>query len=121
MRLSVCIGIKKLLISKKIKNPQLKFAKDHLYWTIKDWKKVAFSGQSKFILFGKDVQDNLYYILLAQEMTLVPNPISKTWWRKSDYFGNFLCTRSQSICRDQWKYECCYLQGYFRKQFVILY
>lgn len=48
------IGIKKPLISKKNKKARLQFAKDHLNWTIGDWKKVAFSDKSKFNLFGSD-------------------------------------------------------------------
>jgi len=48
------IGIKKPLISKKNKKARLQFAKDHQNWTIEDWKKVAFSDESKFNLFGSD-------------------------------------------------------------------
>ena len=49
-----CIVIKKPLISKKNKKARLKFAKDHLNWIVKVWIKVAFSGKSKFNLFGSD-------------------------------------------------------------------
>src|SRR5580765_5927910 len=48
------ISIKKSLISKKNKKTRLQFAKDHLNWTVEDWKKVAFSDESKFNLFGSD-------------------------------------------------------------------
>lgn len=48
------IGIKKPLISKKNKKARLQFAKDHKNWTVEDWKKVAFSDESKFNLFGGD-------------------------------------------------------------------
>lgn len=48
------IGIKKPLISKKNKKARLQFAKDHQNWTVEDWKKVAFSDESKFNLFGSD-------------------------------------------------------------------
>jgi len=48
------IGIKKPLISRKNKQARLQFAKDHQNWTIEDWKKVAFSDESKFNLFGSD-------------------------------------------------------------------
>lgn len=47
-------GIKKPLISKKNKKARLQFAQDHLNWTVEDWKKVAFSDESKFNLFGGD-------------------------------------------------------------------
>jgi len=45
------ISIKKLT-SKKNKKTRLQFVKDHLNWTIEDWKKVVFSDESKFNLFG---------------------------------------------------------------------
>lgn len=48
------IGIKKPLISKKNKKARLQFAKDHQNWTVEDRKKVAFSDESKFNLFGSD-------------------------------------------------------------------
>lgn len=48
------IGIKKPLISKKNKKVRLQFAKNHLNWTVEDWKKVAFLDEFKFNLFGSD-------------------------------------------------------------------
>lgn len=48
------IGIKKPLISKKNKKARLQFAKYYKNWTVEDWKKVAFSDESKFNLFGGD-------------------------------------------------------------------
>jgi len=50
------IGTKKLLISKKNKKARLQFAKDHQNWTVEDWKRVAFSVESQFNLFGSDRQ-----------------------------------------------------------------
>jgi len=54
VRLFGRIGIRKPLISKKNRKARLQFAKIHKNWTVKDWKKVAFSDESKFNLFGSD-------------------------------------------------------------------
>ena len=32
----------------------MKFAKDCLHWTLKEWSKVLFSDKSKFCMFSKD-------------------------------------------------------------------
>ena len=48
------VAVKKPLISKKNQKARLQFAKDHLNWTTEDWKKVCFSDESKFNLFGSD-------------------------------------------------------------------
>lgn len=53
------IGIKKPLISKKNKKARLQFAKDHQNWTVEDWKRVAFSDESKFNLFGSDGRQHI--------------------------------------------------------------
>lgn len=48
------IGVKKPLISKKNQRARLQFAENHKDWTVQDWKKVLFSDESKFKLFGSD-------------------------------------------------------------------
>lgn len=48
------IGVKKPLISKKNQRARLQFAENHKDWTVQDWKKVLFSDESKFKLFGND-------------------------------------------------------------------
>lgn len=45
---------KKPLISLKNRKARIKFAKDHLHWTAKEWSKILFSDESKFLLFGTD-------------------------------------------------------------------
>lgn len=45
---------KKPLISIKNRRARLEFAKTHLSWNLEDWKKVIFSDESKFLLFGSD-------------------------------------------------------------------
>lgn len=45
---------KKPLISTKNRKARIDFAKRHLNWSIEDWKKVIFSDESKFLLFGSD-------------------------------------------------------------------
>lgn len=47
-------GVKKPLITKKNKIARLKFAREHLHWSVKDWSNVLFSDESKFNLFGSD-------------------------------------------------------------------
>lgn len=54
------IGIKKPLINKKNKKARLQFAKDYQNWTVEDWKKVAFSDESKFNLFGSDSRQHVW-------------------------------------------------------------
>ncbi|XP_072764631.1 uncharacterized protein [Anoplolepis gracilipes] len=46
------ISVKKPLISKKNPRARLQFAENHKDWTVQDWKKVLFSDESKFKLFG---------------------------------------------------------------------
>lgn len=48
------IPVKKPLIRKKNLKARLEFAKRHLDWTVDDWKKVLFSDESKFELFGSN-------------------------------------------------------------------
>lgn len=45
---------KKPLVSKKNLKDRLAFAKRHIDWTAEDWRKVVFSDESKFNLFGSD-------------------------------------------------------------------
>lgn len=45
---------KKPLISKKNRKARLKFAREHVNWSIKKWKTVLWSDESKFQLFGSD-------------------------------------------------------------------
>lgn len=48
------IGVKKPLIKPKNKKIRLEFAKKYQHWTEADWRKVLFSDESKFNLFGSD-------------------------------------------------------------------
>ncbi|CAK9801681.1 Transposable element Tcb1 transposase [Anthophora quadrimaculata] len=48
------VGVKKPLISTKNQRARLQFAKNYQCWTVQDWKKVLFSDESKFKLFGSD-------------------------------------------------------------------
>lgn len=45
---------KKPLLTKKMREKRLKWARDHENWTEGDWKKVIFSDESKFNIFGSD-------------------------------------------------------------------
>ena len=45
---------KKPFVNKKNRAARLAFAKAHVNWTVADWKKVVFSDESKFNLFGSD-------------------------------------------------------------------
>jgi transposase len=46
--------VKKPMISVKNRKARISFAKEHLNWEPKDWSKVLFSDESKFMLFGSD-------------------------------------------------------------------
>lgn len=48
------VARKKPFISKKNEAARLKWAKEHSTWTIDDWKRVIWSDESKFNLFGSD-------------------------------------------------------------------
>lgn len=45
---------KKPMISSRNRKARLNFAKKYLHWTAAEWKKVLFSDESKFNLFGSD-------------------------------------------------------------------
>lgn len=45
---------KKPLLSKKNIKARLKFAEEHVNWTVEEWKKVIWSDESKFNLFSSD-------------------------------------------------------------------
>lgn len=45
---------KKPLLSLKNRKARLKFAKEHLNWTMEEWKRVCFSDESKYNLFNSD-------------------------------------------------------------------
>lgn len=45
---------KKPLVSLKNRIARVAFAKLHLNWTAKDWSKILWSDESKFMLFGSD-------------------------------------------------------------------
>ena len=45
---------KKPLISLKNRIARIKFAKEHLNWTVKDWSKILWTDESKFMMFGTD-------------------------------------------------------------------
>lgn len=46
--------LKKPLVSVKNRKARILFAKTHLHWTSKDWRKVLWSDESKFMMFGSD-------------------------------------------------------------------
>ncbi|CAD6197481.1 unnamed protein product [Caenorhabditis auriculariae] len=46
--------VKKPLISEKNRAARVKWAKEHLNWTRRDWNKILWSDESKFLLFGSD-------------------------------------------------------------------
>lgn len=48
------VGVTKSFISKKNQKARLDFTKQHREWTPEDWKRIAFSDESKFNLFGSD-------------------------------------------------------------------
>ena len=49
-----CVAIKNPYISKKNQKARLDFAKQNREWTSENWKRVAFSDELKFNLFGSD-------------------------------------------------------------------
>lgn len=48
------IPVRKPLISNKNRAARLRFARMHQHWRIADWKKILWSDESKFNLFGSD-------------------------------------------------------------------
>lgn len=45
---------KKPLLQRKHRQQRLRFAKKYKDWTVEDWKKVVWSDESKFMIFGSD-------------------------------------------------------------------
>ena len=48
------VKVKKPLLTKKHISQRLNFAKKYSEWTVDDWKKVVWSDESKFSIFGSD-------------------------------------------------------------------
>lgn len=46
------VAAKKPFLRSQNIQKRLKFAKDHQHWTVEDWKRVFFTDESKFELFG---------------------------------------------------------------------
>ena len=46
------VACRKPLLRKANIQKRLRFAKEHVNWTLEDWKKVLFTDESKFDLFG---------------------------------------------------------------------
>lgn len=46
------VAVKKPLLRKQNKQKRLKWAKEHVNWTIEQWKKVLWSDESPFQIFG---------------------------------------------------------------------
>ena len=45
---------KKTLISKRIQLKRLQFAQEHISWTVKQWKNILFSDESKFNIIANE-------------------------------------------------------------------
>ncbi|KAG0894965.1 hypothetical protein G6F33_013706 [Rhizopus arrhizus] len=45
---------KKPLLTEKHKKARLAWAKKHQYWTVHDWRRVIFSGETKINIWGPD-------------------------------------------------------------------
>lgn len=48
------VAIKKPWLSAKNIKKRLKWARDHITWTVDDWRKVIWSDETKIMLFGSD-------------------------------------------------------------------
>lgn len=48
------VALKKPWLSAKNVKKRLKWAEEHITWTIDDWKKVIWSDETKIMLFGSD-------------------------------------------------------------------
>ena len=45
---------KRQLLEPKHINQRLEFAKKYINWTVNDWKRIIWSDESKFLLFGSN-------------------------------------------------------------------
>jgi hypothetical protein len=46
--------VKKPLVSRRNRLARLAFAREHINWTIHDWKKVLFSGETRYKMYSSD-------------------------------------------------------------------
>jgi hypothetical protein len=44
--------VKKPLVSRRNRLARLAFAREHINWTIHDWKKVLFSGETRYKMYS---------------------------------------------------------------------
>ena len=52
--LNSCVALRKPIISEANWKQRLKFAREHIDWTLEQWKKVMWSDESRFTLFQSD-------------------------------------------------------------------
>ena len=60
------VAVKKPLLRKQIVKKRLKFAREHLNWTPAQWRRVLWTDESKFELFG-----NKRRVFIRQDSILV--------------------------------------------------
>ena len=77
--------LKKALLSAVHRQKRMVWARAHRNWTIEDWKRVVFSGESKFNLFGSDGRDWCWKKIGKGLAPHAVKPTVKFWGRK--YFS----------------------------------
>ncbi|XGW29485.1 hypothetical protein V3C99_008926 [Haemonchus contortus] len=75
---------KKPLISAKNRKARLDWAHAHKNWTVQQWRKVIWSDESKFLLYGTD---GITFVRRSIGTRYHPSyqlPTVKNWWRFGD-------------------------------------
>ena len=77
------VAVKKPLLRKQIVKKRLKFAREHLNWTPAQWRRVLWTDESKFELFG-----NKRHVLYAETpflSVMLPLEDWSWYWLDSSY------------------------------------
>ncbi|KAJ8958753.1 hypothetical protein NQ318_016481 [Aromia moschata] len=88
----------KILISLRNRRTRLVFTREHLNWTVKDWKNVLFNDKTRYNIFNSNAMKQNLSLILS---TLHPR---LNMAKVASLMGSLFLERSKSIALHRWNY-----------------